>query len=367
MSVRGRLPATVTDIVWLQTSFLGDIVLTTAAVKAAAAHFPAARQHIVTTRLGVAALADFPALASRVAFDKGQDGTLAAFKKVRDELAPRLVSARGTVVLRAHRSFRSSLLATFLGWPSVAYREGDLSWLARVRVPRVAVLHEAQRIGLLLEPLGVPRQAIVAAQPALTALPLLPGVPWQADLAARAAPWIGIAPGSVWGTKRWTIEGFIALAEKVVERGDGTLVLLGSDKERPLTEQIEAALARRFPATAPRWLNVAGMTDLDDLRRVMPRLSLLVANDSSPIHYASAFDVPTVALFGATVPQMGFGPLARGSVALGVELDCRPCSDHGPQVCPLGHFKCMRTLASERVYAEVERRLAEPAGRSPTA
>jgi heptosyltransferase-2 len=32
-----------------------------------------------------------------------------------------------------------------------------------------------------------------------------------------------------------------------------------------------------------------------------------------------------------------------------VELECRPCSDHGPQVCPLGHFKCMKTLLPERV------------------
>ena len=58
----------------------------------------------------------------------------------------------------------------------------------------------------------------------------------------------------------------------------------------------------------------------------------------------------TVTLFGATVNQMGFGPLASQSQALGIELECRPCSDHGPKTCPLGHFRCMSELQVDHVY-----------------
>jgi heptosyltransferase-2 len=355
LRVRAPLPKNPTDLVWLQTSFLGDIIITTAAMRLAAQRFPDARQHIITTRLGVAALADFPFLHTRIAFEKTDVGLFLSFRRVARELASALKSPEKTVLLRAHRSFRSSLLATYLNFPSIAYQEGDLSWLASRRVPRVSVLHEAARLGLLLEPLGVDRAALIEAKPFLSPLPLLNEIPWQARLQILPKPWIGIAPGSVWGTKRWTIEGFTELAQKLVERTRGSLVLLGSEKESGLANQIEESLISGDDkkSTQLRCINIAGMSDLDDIRRVVPRLAVLVTNDSSPVHYASAFDIPTVAIFGATVPEMGFGPLAKNSQSVGVSLPCRPCSDHGPQICPLRHFKCMRDLSSEAVYAAV--------------
>jgi len=60
----------------------------------------------------------------------------------------------------------------------------------------------------------------------------------------------------------------------------------------------------------------------------------------------------TVTVFGPTVPGFGFGPLAPGSVAVGLEdLSCRPCHPHGPQTCPLGHHRCMRDLDESTVLA----------------
>ena len=53
---------------------------------------------------------------------------------------------------------------------------------------------------------------------------------------------------------------------------------------------------------------------------------------------------PTVAIFGPTSPDFGFGPLAPRHVVAGVEgLACRPCDARGPQRCPLGHWQCMRS------------------------
>ena len=80
------------------------------------------------------------------------------------------------------------------------------------------------------------------------------------------------------------------------------------------------------------------------------RARLLVTNDSAPLHLASAMNTPTVAVFGPTVPAFGFGPLAeRAAVAEHLSLDCRPCDQHGPQRCPLGHWRCMREISPEQV------------------
>jgi heptosyltransferase-2 len=59
---------------------------------------------------------------------------------------------------------------------------------------------------------------------------------------------------------------------------------------------------------------------------------------------------PTLTIFGPTVPEFGFGPLAERNVVAGHEgLNCRPCDRHGPKRCPLGHWRCMRELTPEYI------------------
>ena len=80
------------------------------------------------------------------------------------------------------------------------------------------------------------------------------------------------------------------------------------------------------------------------------RARVIVSNDSAPLHLASAMGTPTVAVFGPTVPAFGFGPLAeRSAIVEDDMLACRPCDRHGPQRCPLGHWKCMLHQSPARV------------------
>jgi len=238
------------------------------------------------------------------------------------------------------------LLARTLGLPEITYQESSFASLAKRLVPRVAVFHETQRLALLLEPLGVSRQDICGAMPKLLPLALDHGVTWQHELSQHRGSVIAVAPGSVWGTKRWLPEHFAALIARFATLPATKILLIGSAAESPVADAIMEQLG-----IVPQVLNLVGKTSLDDMRRLLPRAQLLVANDSSPVHYASALGIPTVALFGATIPAMGFGPLAKGSQTVGVDMNCRPCSDHGPQVCPRGHFKCMRDLSVDVVWA----------------
>jgi len=81
---------------------------------------------------------------------------------------------------------------------------------------------------------------------------------------------------------------------------------------------------------------------------------VLVTNDSAPLHLATAVGTPVVAIFGPTVPGFGFGPRGpRDAIVEHPSLACRPCSAHGPQVCPLGHHRCMRELSVASVLAAV--------------
>jgi heptosyltransferase-2 len=108
-------------------------------------------------------------------------------------------------------------------------------------------------------------------------------------------------------------------------------------------------------AAAPgRAHSAAGQLGLRASAALLARAAVLVTNDSAPLHLATAVGTPVVAVFGPTVPGFGFGP--RGPTDRVVEhpsLACRPCSAHGPQVCPLGHHRCMREISVEAVAAAV--------------
>ncbi len=91
----------------------------------------------------------------------------------------------------------------------------------------------------------------------------------------------------------------------------------------------------------------------------------MVTGDSAPLHIAWAFDRPTVAIFGATTPELGFVPLTSRCRVVQVEgLVCRPCSAHGPRECPLGHFRCMREITTEMVERACDELLAGAAAKT---
>jgi heptosyltransferase-2 len=183
---------------------------------------------------------------------------------------------------------------------------------------------------------------------------LFPGAPERAavDALLREAGWdksvplIALAPGSVWATKRWPF--YAELAEQVA----GRVVVIGSGADRELSLQIAAAAPGRV-------IDATGKLSLLASAELIARSAVIVTNDSAPLHLASAMGTPTVAIFGPTVPEFGFGPLASRSAVLGQDaLACRPCDRHGPQRCPLGHWRCMREITPRHVAMAVEELLA---------
>ena len=79
-----------------------------------------------------------------------------------------------------------------------------------------------------------------------------------------------------------------------------------------------------------------------------------------PMHIATAFGVPTLAIFGPTTRELGFFPYGHGHRVLEVKgLDCRPCALHGGKKCPHGHFKCMRLITVDDVFKNVKEMLQE--------
>jgi heptosyltransferase-2 len=171
-----------------------------------------------------------------------------------------------------------------------------------------------------------------------------------ADLLAANSitdPFVALAPGSIWGSKRWPF--YDELASQLAQRV--AVVIVGGPDDAGLGE----AISRAVREVGGQAVNACGRFSLRQSAALIGRARLLVTNDSAPLHLGSAMGTPLVALFGPTVPEFGFGPIRAGDVTLGVmTLECRPCSEHGPPACPLGHHRCMKELRVATVMAAVE-------------
>lgn len=325
-------------ILVVQTAFLGDVVLSTPLLRAL--HGSGNEVSVVATPPGCAVLDGAPFVARRFPYDKkrSEKGLLGTLR-----LARRLRSERFDLAVAAQRSFRSGLLVRLTGAPErVGFAGASGGWAYTRRVPWSADRHAVHRYLALHDGAADPTPELAVlpeARARVEALLIERGI-------APADPILAVAPGSVWGTKRWTPEGFRAIVDAATSRGLRP-VLVGSPDERTLCEAIGAAPV------------LAGSTGIPELTALLARARALVTNDSGPGHVASAVGTPVVAVFGPTIPAFGYTPFgARNRIVELSGLECRPCDRHGPQVCPLGHHRCMKDLPAARVLAALDQVLA---------
>ncbi len=152
--------------------------------------------------------------------------------------------------------------------------------------------------------------------------------------------------GAFGAAKLWPVEYSAQLARRVAEQLDSDVLVLCGPSERESARQIVALAAH------PRVFSLAERTPSLGLSKACVRRSrLMVTTDSGPRHFAVAFGVPLVTLFGPTPPIWGDNPCAN-EVQLSVALDCLGCHQ---RVCPLGHHRCMRDLSVDMVFRAIKR------------
>ena len=321
----------------IQTSFLGDVVLSTPLI----AHLARTGVVDVVTNPGAAPLlAGNPAIRRVILYDKrgADDGVAGLFRvaaRVRAE-------SPGSTAYLAQGSLRSAALAVAAGYRRrIGFNTSAGKWLYTQRMTHRREQHHAER----LLRLAIGNDPVV--EPAALIPSLFPSDDDRESVAALLSTSganeqtvIAFAPGSAWATKRWP--RFPELAAALASHG--RIVVIGGTADREFATAIRSAV--------PNIIDATGKLSLLASAELIRRAVLLVTNDSLPQHLASAMGTPTVTIYGPTIPGFGFGPLAPRSSTVGHEfLDCRPCHPHGPPECPLGHHRCMRDLGGADVLS----------------
>jgi heptosyltransferase-2 len=322
----------------IQTSFLGDVILTTPLIRELAKRGPV---DVLVTPQGAAVLANNPDIRTVIPYDKrGTYGSaLNLWQTVRELRTRRPYEA----AYLAQGSFRSGLLAVMTG---AKRRIGFASSTGRAlythQLPYRPDRHHAERLWSLAMSECADPPTPDQVRPRL--------YPSDEDRlivdrmlrrnGSLDEPFVALAPGSAWGTKRWPY--YVELARRTSEHA--RIAIIGAKSDAPIADEISGAV----PAGSV--INAVGELSLLASAELIGRAQAIVTNDSAPQHLASAMGTPTLTIFGPTVPEFGFGPLAERRAVAGLDgLSCRPCDRHGPQRCPLGHWRCMRELSPDYI------------------
>ena len=180
---------------------------------------------------------------------------------------------------------------------------------------------------------------------------VLPRAPLPAEmLPAVREPYAVLLPATNWETKRWPIGYFAQLVEPLAQRFGLQTVVAGG------TDAVEmAADIRRLSGMEIH--SLAGKTTLPQLVTLLEGASVVIANDSGPMHIASALDRPLVTMFGPTNP-VRTGPFRRMESVVRLEIVCSPCYSRG-----CSHGSCLKWLGVEVVLSQIAERVALRADR----
>ena len=157
--------------------------------------------------------------------------------------------------------------------------------------------------------------------------------------------YISVAIGAAHFTKKLPVDKLKTLCVGIKY----PIILLGGSEDFENGREI----ARIDPV---KIYNACGKFSLNESADMIRRSKLIISHDTGLMHIAAAFRKNIFSVWGNTVPSFGMYPYGTSYEVFQVnKLWCRPCSKIGFDKCPLGHFKCMCEIPTDRIIEDVNK------------
>jgi ADP-heptose:LPS heptosyltransferase len=309
-------------ILIIQTAFIGDAILGTAVLESLHHLYPDAELSYLVRKGNESILNNHPFVYEVLIFDKKNK-----YKNL-IQLIRTIRSRKYDLVINLQRFFTTGLITISSGAKTIiGFDKNPLSFLFTKKAKHFInkkdnYKHEIERNWELLKLID---SKILLCKPKLYTEHL--SFPIE-------QPYVCVAPFSIWYTKQYPKLKWVELIQMLVQHY--TVYLIGAPSDREGCDDIVRSINNS------RVINSAGQYNLLQSAALMKGAQMNYANDSAPLHLASAVDAPITAIFCSTVPEFGFTPLSTKNVVLEKEPRpiCKPCGLHGKKECPLGHFNC---------------------------
>lgn len=320
----------------IRLGHLGDVALTTGVLKYW--HEKRNMQFVFLTRAAyVPILQGHPAILKVIPLE---DPTLSNTTSWLRECS-RLAKEFGSLpLIDLHGNLRSHILA--MRWPGPVRRYSKFSIYRRLFNKT-----RSSRIQAKLEETNVPQRYTLALEqqppPAEAVIPHINIAPEeiaqaQTLLATQnpAMPLVALHPYATHPAKQWPAHHWHELIRLLQAKKINWIIVGRSSK--PLLQNPQ---------------DLTNKTDLRSTCALLAKASVMVTNDSGPMHLAAGVGTPVIGLFGPTVRAWGFYPAGEKDIALEPKNPNRPCSLHGAKACP-NKDTSLESITPEQVLSAID-------------
>jgi len=329
-------------ILIVNVNWLGDVLLSTPAIRAIRESFPDAYIGCMVTPSVKEILEDNPDLDEVIIFDEEKEHK-GIFGKIR--FIQQLKRKNFSEVFLLHRSFTRTFLCYLAGIKErIGYYTRKRGFLLTKKVlqPKKDSMHRTDFYSSILKAEGIKvreRDYVFVIRDRdreyINALLREEGL--------KEEPLIVINPGGNWKPKRWPEEHFAELSDRLIKEFKVRVVITGSKGDKDLEEEIKNLMEEKP-------ICLCGKTSLKQLGALFERTSVVITADTSAMHIASAVGVNLVCLFGPTSPSIT-GPIGRGIYRIlqkdvGCKIPCYEvdCKDN----------RCMKEITVDEVLRELK-------------
>ena len=327
------------NILLIRLSSLGDVVLTTPAIRAVRTHFPDAYIAMLVAKQSAEVLRENPHLNEIISFDRlAKDKDTGEMFRIIRHLRER----KFTLAIDLQRKFRTELLMYFSG---AAERVGKGRFCS-IRVREQGNKHATAHYFDILHAVGIPAEdqrleLFLAESERLDAAKRIEtaGIP---DTALK----VGIFPGAGWKLREWMPERFAAIGDRLVSEFNANVLVYGGQKETELVQTVVDLM------DAPA-IPFAGNLRIRPLAACIEQCDLFLTNDTGPMHIAAAVGTPTVSLFGPG-NHIRFQPIGAMHQTIRHDVPCSPCKQFTDK-CK--DNICMKGIAVDAVWQSISHTL----------
>ncbi|NQU95891.1 MAG: lipopolysaccharide heptosyltransferase II [Candidatus Omnitrophica bacterium] len=336
-------------ILLTRTDRIGDVVLSTPAIKAVRDKYPEAHIAFMVRPYAKDIVDGNPYLDEVIIYDK-----YGKHKSILSTIlfALRLKKKKFDKAFMLHPTNRVHLVAYLAGIPERIGFDRKMPFLLTKKVPHIkqeGKKHELEYTLDLLASIGIEAKdkelfVPVHENDIEKVEKLLTEHHVGSDI-----PLIAVNPGASCPSKRWKPENFSEVCDNLASKYKARILIVSDQASKEFADKVVSGM-KYEP------VNLAGRTTVGELAALLSKCKLFISNDSGPVHIACAVETPVISIFGRKDPGLSpkrWGPTAEKSATFHKNVGCDPCLAHNCKI----NFKCLEAITSVEVLSAAEKLL----------
>lgn len=326
-----------------RTDRIGDVILSTPAIKAVRDAYPDAYIAFCVSPEALEIVDKNPYLNEVIVYDKKKKyrnlfGMIRFILKIRRK--------RFDTALILHPTNRMNLACFFAGIPRRVGFDRKMGFLLTDKIPHTKQEGKKHEMEYTLD---VVRKIGIEPVDKKLYMSLHKGVEeevkkvFEENGIERIGNIVAIHPGASCPSKRWPEEFFAETIEKLVKKYGARVIIVGSSSD----EKTGRAIMDYLTVKA---VDLTGKTSLSILAGILSKSRLFISNDSGPVHIAVSVGTPVIDIFGRNDPGLSprrWGPLGPSDIVFHKDAGCIRCLAHN---CDKD-YKCLKAITPDEVVS----------------